>query len=105
MNIECVKTQANKLKEKHDVMTDDVKLKKEKLSEYIIYIEEYYITIEEITIWVTHAKKNKALVDPISTDTKTLKRQLKLLEVSVTANRSVTSIECFVSVQVSSYAN
>jgi len=80
LNVDTIKAQSNKLKEKHGEMTHDLLKKKEKLSEYIVYIEEYYIIIEEITIWVTHAKKNTALTDPIATETKVLKRQLKYLE-------------------------
>lgn len=83
LNVDTIKAQSNKLKEKHGEMTHDLLKKKEKLSEYIVYIEEYYIIIEEITIWVTHAKKNTALTDPIATETKVLKRQLKYLEVRV----------------------
>lgn len=70
------------LKQKHGKVKDDVKHKKDKLVQYVIYIEEYYVIIEEITEWIIVTKKKPALNEPIATEPETLKKQLKDVEVS-----------------------
>lgn len=88
-----VKKNISDLKHKHGKVKDNVKDKKEKLVEYIIIIEEYYIIIEEITEWIIITKKKPALNEPIATEPKTLKKQLKDLEVRNQPNSENSLIE------------
>ena len=81
VNTEDVLMQAKELKDKYNQTKHTVLSKKETLTQYIIYIEEYYIIIEEITVWIVAAKQSPALYEAISTDAKAVKRQLKSLEV------------------------
>ena len=70
------------IKDKHENAKEKTKDKKEKLTKYITYIEEYYEIIEEITEFVYVTKNKPALNDPIATDPKHLKEQIKDIEVS-----------------------
>ena len=59
----------------------DVRTKREELCTYIVYIEEYYITIEDMTRWIQNTKKNTALTQPINNQPYVIKQQLQLIEV------------------------
>lgn len=72
-----IKKKTADVKDKHQKAKEKTTDKKEKLVEYIIYIEEYYEIIEEITEWVYVTKPKPELNEPIATDPKTLKKQLK----------------------------
>uniref|UniRef100_A0A7M5V1J7 Uncharacterized protein n=1 Tax=Clytia hemisphaerica TaxID=252671 RepID=A0A7M5V1J7_9CNID len=68
------------VKDKHDKTKEKVKDKKDKLNKYIIYIEEYYEIIEEITEFIYVTKSKPDLIDPIATDPKRIKEQIAGVE-------------------------
>ena len=81
MNPEKVKKDLHDLKHKHAHVKGQVKDKKDKLYEYIVYIEEYYVIIEEITEWIIVIKKRPAFSETVSTEPEILKRQVHDVEV------------------------
>ena len=81
LNPDKLKITVNSLKQKHYSLKIVFSEKKEKLREYIVYIEEYYIIIEEITEYIIVTKKNAAFTEPISSEPAIIKRQLKDIEV------------------------
>ena len=86
VDVQPLKEKTSNVKENHEKAKEKTKDKKEKLVKYIIYIEEYYEIIEEITEYVYVTKAKPALNDPIAADPKHLKEQLADIEVSYDLN-------------------
>lgn len=82
VDVKPLKEKTATVKDNHQDAKEKTKDKKEKLVKYIIYIEEYYEIIEEITEFVYVTKSKPALNDPIAADPKNLKEQIAGIEVS-----------------------
>ena len=82
VDVKPLKEKTSKVKDNHQGAKEKTKEKKEKLTQYIIYIEEYYEIIEEITEYVYITKTKPALNDPLASDPKHLKEQLADIEVT-----------------------